>query len=703
MFPPDRPTALAGLLALLIGPAFADEPAPKEYELRADSVERSAEFAPVRASGNVQIRTPQGEIRADRAQWDPQTGQIVLEGQVHSRSSRALLQAERLDYNIPRQQARASDAELLLDERYRAQAAQISRDSQERFAIDQGRLTTCPGPCPDWSIGAASATADPQGVLEARDIRLYVRDWPLLAWPYLQYPLTDVRSTGLLLPRLQGSSHTGTGLELDWFQVLDQRRDATLTLGLYTGTGLLTGLEFRQLDALGGEMRLSWKGIDESDPRVQGRSWRYRTHSEYQLRQGGWMLDALGERASDFDFAADYQVAAGSEWLRDQQRQRSVLSLGHQGAWLQGYVRMERDQSQRDSDDAQLLTRSDRPVAMQLFPARWGDRIQLDGALQVQRLRTLREREWFADGDAPRIPGDREREDAGMDMARADLEAILPLAPTAWLGGQISLGMRGEWFGETRALELAEDDPGVWNSGQRGDRDAASLFPHLSTRLQTARLQAMLPGGLRHQVWLSQETEYLDAPRVDSREALLGTELSARRHRFSPALHNRLDAAGWQLRHRLSQQFSPGDFGQSHQGPLVSETRLELGTWELGWDLAYAVNAEHIERQRMRIAWQPQNSRLHAEHHYERDGAQNLRLGAELNLDVWDLGIELDFAGERSPEFDRALEDLSSSSRRLEARYRAACWSLDLGYEQNLDGADSGIDHRLYFHINLET
>lgn len=114
--------------------------------------------------------------------------------------------------------------------------------------------TTCqrrPGPSwlPDWVISASRIefdNADEEG--RATNGVLKFKGVPVLASPYLTFPLTDRRKSGLLPPTIGIDSTSGFELTVPYYFNLAPNRDATLYPTLMTKRGIDLAGEYRYLE-----------------------------------------------------------------------------------------------------------------------------------------------------------------------------------------------------------------------------------------------------------------------------------------------------------------------------------------------------------------------------------------------------------------------------------------------------------------------
>ncbi|MBU3737471.1 MAG: LPS-assembly protein LptD [Rhodoferax sp.] len=268
----------------------------------------------------------------------------VVEGAAVLRKGDTEIQADRLEYYEPDDLARARGAvrvqragdvyegpllELRVDAfegfflqpRYRferngahGEAERVDFIDENRVRIRNASMTTCrrlPGPewLPDWVLRAASIRLDQEEETgQAEDAVLSFKGAPLLAVPYLSFPLSDRRKSGFLPPTPGLDSVNGVELGLPYYWNIAPNRDATLTPVLMSKRGVNLATEFRYLEAdYNGQARLD---LMPSDSLRDSARWGLSASHQATLRQP-WndAAMALGlslNRVSDDNYWRDF-------------------------------------------------------------------------------------------------------------------------------------------------------------------------------------------------------------------------------------------------------------------------------------------------------------------------------------------------------------------------------------------------------------
>lgn len=333
--PPRRAPALlprpvvGAVLALCAGLGWAQTPAPPAEP--AGSGLRLLPLLPPAAAD-----APPVEIEADRLYGRPDQ-ESVAEGNVRFRRGPLSIRADRIEYQLPTDTARATGGveierngntyrgpEVALKvQRFEGYFLEPSYffgrtqagGSAERFDfLDEHRgiatgasYTSCPAPDPAWILQTDRVlldTENDEGQAEGAVLRFY--GVPILAAPSLSFPLSERRKSGWLPPSFNLDNKSGLELAVPWYWNIAPDRDATLTPTLLSRRGAGLGTEFRYLEP-------SYQGKVEvfalPDDRVADRS-RWSLNLDHEARWQGNTIGAVDygvsvQRASDDDYWKD--------------------------------------------------------------------------------------------------------------------------------------------------------------------------------------------------------------------------------------------------------------------------------------------------------------------------------------------------------------------------------------------------------------
>ncbi len=188
----------------------------------------------------------------------------------------------------------------------------IDRDHVE---LENPLYTTCRADQPDWYIKADSMTLDQTTQTgEARNGRIIFKGVPILASPYLSFPLDDSRKSGFLPMTLSVTSGSGLEYLQPYYFNLAPNYDLTLYPKIMTARGVQFGADGRYLfPTFNGDTRA--EGL-ASDPRDGGRG-RYSLSTLNNFASGNWTGYANLNKVSDNNYFVDFSrtIAVSSQRL----------------------------------------------------------------------------------------------------------------------------------------------------------------------------------------------------------------------------------------------------------------------------------------------------------------------------------------------------------------------------------------------------
>jgi LPS-assembly protein len=276
------------------------------------------------------------EIEAERLYGRPGI-ESIAEGSVRLRRGPLSLKADRIEYQLPTDTARATGAVEI--ERngnvYRGPEMQLKLErfegyfespsyffgrtqaggSAQRFEfLDEHRgiaigatYTSCPAPEPAWILSTDRVTLDTEkdeGEAEGAVLRFY--GVPILAAPSLSFPLSDARKSGWLPPSLNFDNKSGVEVSAPYYWNIAPNRDATLVPTVLARRGVALGTEFRYLEpSYQGELQ----AFVLPDDRVADRD-RWSFNLEHEAR---W----TGGRVGEIDYGLAVQRVSDDDYWKD--------------------------------------------------------------------------------------------------------------------------------------------------------------------------------------------------------------------------------------------------------------------------------------------------------------------------------------------------------------------------------------------------
>ncbi len=276
--------------------------------------------------------------------------ETVVEGDAMLRKGDIVIKADRLEYNQPTDLAKAIGnvyinragnvyegplLELRVDafegffnqptyhflkNEAHGQADRVDFLDDQRAVIHNATFTTCrrlPGPSwlPDWILKATTISLDnEEDIGTAEGAVLSFKGVPVLPVPYLTFPLSDKRKSGLLPPTIGLDNVNGFEVAQPYYWNIAPNRDATFTPTLMSKRGLNLGTEFRYLEpAYSGGLRLDWMPQDTlRDASRWGLNVTHQAKLASAWTDNGAALNLSLNRVSDDNYWSDFPQSSTS-------------------------------------------------------------------------------------------------------------------------------------------------------------------------------------------------------------------------------------------------------------------------------------------------------------------------------------------------------------------------------------------------------
>jgi LPS-assembly protein len=204
--------------------------------------------ATARMSGGVMLRRDDKLAGAETAYFDPDQKAIHLQGGVRYEDSATQIISDSAEFSYESGRIRFEDAEFSVgsDSRGAATALEINQDG--RLILDGVEYTTCPPGSEDWLLQGNSIELDTgTGVGTATGVKLRFKGVPILYTPYLSFPISDARKSGILTPEFGSAGRSGSEIRVPYYWNIAPNYDATITPRQLTNRGLQLETQFRYM------------------------------------------------------------------------------------------------------------------------------------------------------------------------------------------------------------------------------------------------------------------------------------------------------------------------------------------------------------------------------------------------------------------------------------------------------------------------
>lgn len=235
-------------------PAYSEpqdfDPETTPVNISADEVTASGSQN-LNYSGNVTVSQGDRLIKADSAIYDGAAGTLVTSGNISIHTPQLTINSPAsIQSNLKSNVSTFSDATFQLNGSVaRGSSKLVTVHNEEKTTeVEDFTFTTCPVGDNSWYFKASSVELDQNDSFgESYHNVLYVKDVPVLYLPYLNFPTTNKRKSGLLYPSVSISSNNGADYEQPIYWSIASNYDYTFTPRLMSKRGLLLGNEFRYM------------------------------------------------------------------------------------------------------------------------------------------------------------------------------------------------------------------------------------------------------------------------------------------------------------------------------------------------------------------------------------------------------------------------------------------------------------------------
>lgn len=216
--------------------------------LRADRLEGVGQRE-VSAEGRVELRARRETMLADRLVYDLTRDEVHATGNVVLRKGVDWITGPELVYRRETQIGAFTSPTFHVGEfGARGDASRIAFAGPDRYVVSDGRYTTCVAPREDWFLETRELELDTlRQVGTARDATVRFFGAPIFYSPWLEFPLSNERKSGFLVPTAGSSGARGIEFALPYYFNLAPNYDATITPRIMSKRGLQVGAQFRYL------------------------------------------------------------------------------------------------------------------------------------------------------------------------------------------------------------------------------------------------------------------------------------------------------------------------------------------------------------------------------------------------------------------------------------------------------------------------
>nr|WP_210547635.1 LPS-assembly protein LptD [Rhodoferax sp. PAMC 29310] len=292
--------------------------------LSADRLQGTTEKE-VALEGDAMVRRGDMVIQADRLEYDQATNQAKANGNVRINRAGNVYEGPELELNLDTYEGFFTQPRYqLLKNNANGAADRIDFVDDQRAVIHNASYSTCrrqsgPSWMPDWILRATTITTDnEEDVGTATGAVLSFKGVPILPVPYISFPLSDKRKSGLLPPSIGVDNVNGLEVSQPYYWNIAPNRDATITPTVMSKRGVNIGTEFRYLEpSYAGQVRYDFMPSDLlRDSNRWGLSYQHQgavnNGLTERLTDAGLALNVNLNRVSDDNYWSDFTRSGNS-------------------------------------------------------------------------------------------------------------------------------------------------------------------------------------------------------------------------------------------------------------------------------------------------------------------------------------------------------------------------------------------------------
>ena len=301
------------------------EPSSAPIRVSSDNTEWLQDKS-VKLTGDVKLTQGYRQLVADQALLNLTDNTAEFNGDVKMREPGILIAGDRIAVNSNNNNAEIQNASFLLHESgVHGEASTLQAQNQVLNAY-HSTYTQCSPDDITWQLKGSQFSIDPNtNTGTGRHVRLEIRNVPVLYTPYISFPISDERKSGLLVPSVSSSDNGGIDITLPYYFNLAPNYDATLSPRIISDRGQMFEAEFRHLSAkFESQISLAFLGNDEggSDDELedlirQGKLTREQAYPHAE--QDRWLLNVqqTGGRNQNWFSVIDFTDISDIDYFRD--------------------------------------------------------------------------------------------------------------------------------------------------------------------------------------------------------------------------------------------------------------------------------------------------------------------------------------------------------------------------------------------------
>ena len=264
--------------------------------------------------GKVNLKQGNKTLQSDLLTYNRSTEQANAIGNAVYVDGQITLSAEKIKANLKTDESFLYQTEYQLHgQSGRGNADVIHNNGQGLYELNSSTYTACPPEDSTWSIDSTTLYIDnDEEIGSAYNAILKIKGIPVFYIPYVNFPLTDKRKSGLLSPKYENSDVNGTTIGVPLYLNLTANQDMTLTPTYIQNRGLLLKNEYRYLFDIGsGTLATEYLNNDNLNEEEDSRYLIFFNHGVSFAEN--WNLTTEYTKVSDEDYFNDITTDYGTQ------------------------------------------------------------------------------------------------------------------------------------------------------------------------------------------------------------------------------------------------------------------------------------------------------------------------------------------------------------------------------------------------------
>lgn len=331
---------------------YVGDPADAPILLAADVSTYSEEGVGI-LKGKVIINQGYRQIESDVVRLNRSENIFDAKGSVVIREPNLLMTADEATVNLTSGKADIINVHYVFHQKgFHGKASKIVRQESGVLHMNDAIYTTCQSEDYAWALKGKEVDLNPlTGSGTAKDVTIFVRDFPVFYTPYIQFPIDDRRHTGFLFPSLSfGDKEIGFNYSQPWYWNIAPNYDAIITPRYMSKRGLMLDNTFRYLtEETKGELGGAFLSTDlrkEENRNYDENRWLINWRHEQQLStQWNYTIDFSSVSDKDFfnDFGANLWKKSGQTPLKQQITStfHGSADLAHQWRFTANFTKLK--------------------------------------------------------------------------------------------------------------------------------------------------------------------------------------------------------------------------------------------------------------------------------------------------------------------------------------------------------------------------